>query len=103
MTLKIYLKSIEMIKMNNIKVSNDNKEYEIYKQLSEIRDLFMQIRANLLNIDKEYLIKNYGFLGITEEKLKQINTDIFYLECLFNDMVAQWVVDNTNLFTDGVD
>ena len=88
--------------MSNIKVSGDNNEYEIYKQLSEIRDLFIQIRAILLNIDEEYLIKNYGFLGVTEEKLKEINVDVFYLECLFTDMVAQWVVDNTNLFTDEV-
>jgi len=88
--------------MSNTKVSDDNKEYEIYKQLSEIRDLFIQIRAILLNTDEEYLIKNYGFLGVTDEKLKEINTDVFYLECLFTDMVAQWVVDNTNLFTDEV-
>jgi len=86
--------------MSNTKVSDDNKEYEIYKQLREIRDLFTQIRAILSNIDKEYLIKNYGFFGVTEEKLKEINTDVFYLECLFTDMVAQWVIDNTNLFTD---
>jgi len=91
-----------LIKMSNTKVSDDNKEYEIYKQLSEIRDLFIQIRAILLNIDEEYLIKNYGFLGVTEEKLKEINVDVFYLECLFTDMVAQWVIDNTNLFTDEV-
>jgi len=91
-----------MIKMSNTKVSDDNKEYEIYKQLSEIRDKFIQIRAILLNIDEEYLIKNYGFLGVTEEKLKEINVDVFYLECLFTDMVAQWVIDNTNLFTDEV-
>jgi len=84
----------------NTKV-NEDKEYEIYKQLGAIRDKFSQIRSILLNIDEEYLIKNYRFLGITEEKLKKINTDVFYLESLFNDMVAQWVVDNTNLFTDG--
>ena len=84
----------------NTKV-NEDKEYEIYKQLGAIRDKFSQIRSILSNIDEEYLIKNYRFLGITAEKLKKINTDVFYLECLFNDMVAQWVVDNTNLFTDG--
>ena len=83
----------------NTKV-NEDKEYEIYKQLGAIRDKFTQIRSILSNIDEEYLIKNYRFLGITEEKLKKINTDVFYLECLFNDMVAQWVIDNTNLFTD---